>query len=147
MNQTQISNVRAICQVKDVIPLLNLLHHAYPVYNSANKLVGLIPKKMIVILLEELAFYRKEDLEDQSKEIQQKLLQSARLRKNTEANRSFKPFEIEMSDVTPDGQRKTVLPINEEISEDDEDKEDDSDPVNIGPTEFGGETSGCQALE
>ena len=47
--------------------MLHLLHRAYPVINSAGHVVGLIPQKMVVILLEELAFYRKEELLDEKK--------------------------------------------------------------------------------
>ena len=48
--------------MKDVKPLLNTLHHGFPVINTAGNLVGLIPKKMLVILLEEKGFYKKDEI-------------------------------------------------------------------------------------
>lgn len=38
--------------------VLRTTHSSFPVLNSAGNLVGLIPKHMIVILLEKKAFYK-----------------------------------------------------------------------------------------
>ena len=70
MNSCQLLMVNAICQVKDLKPALQVVHMGYPVKNSANKLVGMIPRKMIVTVLEEEAWYEREEYEDNTEKAQ-----------------------------------------------------------------------------
>ena len=60
-----IVTVHSVMKVADFHEVLyGTSHHAFPVVNSANNVVGLIPKKMIVNLLILKAFYNKEKLNE-----------------------------------------------------------------------------------
>ena len=62
-----IVTVPAVCQVENFRSVLcGTSHHAFPVVNSANNVVGLIPKKMIVNLLIMKAFYIKPFISESS---------------------------------------------------------------------------------
>ena len=61
MSDTDVITVPSVCQVEVFEKVLRgTSHHAFPVVNSANNVVGLIPKKIIVNLLIMKAFYHKD---------------------------------------------------------------------------------------
>ena len=63
MSEEKIVSVHSVMKVGDFHKVLHgTSHHAFPVVNSANKCVGLIPKKMIVTLLVLKAFYNRDVL-------------------------------------------------------------------------------------
>lgn len=53
-------SVPSIISVKQLKTILNSSSSAFPVTNTANRLVGLIPKSMLVVLAKQQAFYNKE---------------------------------------------------------------------------------------
>ena len=62
-------------------------HHAFPVVNSANNVVGLVPKKIVVNLLIMKAFYNKDMISDSnSSSFKIRRLDSETLRRNTIEN-------------------------------------------------------------
>ena len=109
--------VNAICQVKDLKPALQVVHMGYPVKNSANKLVGMIPRKMIVTVLEEEAWYEREEYEDNTEKAQQLLLESVIMRQNTLKN---KLSESSVMDLFDANQGQTVQLNVEKIDEESE---------------------------
>jgi len=69
MSEEQIVTVHSVMKVGDFHKVLHgTSHHAFPVVNSANKCVGLIPKKMIVTLIVLRAFYNRDVLKDKKKD-------------------------------------------------------------------------------
>lgn len=73
MSQEQIVSVHSVMKVGDFHKVLHgTSHHAFPVVNSANKCVGLIPKKMIVTLIVLRAFYNRDVLKEKAKEVLEK---------------------------------------------------------------------------
>ena len=64
MSRGQIITVHSVVRVGDFERVLDgTSHHAFPVVNLAENVIGLIPKKMIVNLLILKAFYRTEATE------------------------------------------------------------------------------------
>ena len=80
MNQTEICTINAISKVKDIKPLLETNHNGFPVLNTAGNLVGLIPMTMIVILLEEKSFYKKDEIVKKYKYSESEFLMSMKMK-------------------------------------------------------------------
>ena len=87
----------------------------YPVKNSANKLIGMIPTKMIVTVLEEEAWYEKQEYEDNTEKAQQLLLESVIMRQNTLKNKFAESSVMDLFDANQGQQvQLNVEKIDEE---------------------------------
>jgi len=65
MNPEPVS-LSSIAKMDEVIKALNTSHNQFPVINTAGKLIGIVPKRAIVRLLEKKMFYDKSMLDRQS---------------------------------------------------------------------------------
>ena len=63
-------SVPTLCTIKQLKDAINAHHAAFPVTNTANRLVGLIPRSMLIILGKERAFYDKSLIQNQAPQAQ-----------------------------------------------------------------------------
>ena len=63
---TEVISLPSIANMEAVRKALESHHQAFPVVNTADRLVGLIPKSTIITLLEQKAFYDMEGVDRDS---------------------------------------------------------------------------------
>lgn len=58
-----VMSIPTICSVQQLKEAIEKHHAAFPVTNTANRLIGLIPRNMLIVLGKERAFYKNGQIE------------------------------------------------------------------------------------
>ena len=104
-------SIPTICSVTQLREAVEKHHSAFPVTNTANRLVGLIPRTMLIVLGKQRAFYDQSNIEEAAK-YQEEEINRLKVIEPANKNMGSEPFGLDTEDKEDSRPAKKAIKID-----------------------------------